>query len=156
MAEGQGEPFPETVLALVQSRLSTLPLDARQVLRAASVFGRSFCKEETIRRRTTMLRNFDELVAMPGRDGGLAGGGRGGRAQGIEVRLCGRIHRGEASERCAWGTRYGGAELDVGSFRRAPLRRRKARRPSRVRRVRTLLVASAGVQAARGRRMAGS
>ncbi len=41
-AEGKGDAMPETVLALVQGRLERLEVDARRVLRAASVFGRQF------------------------------------------------------------------------------------------------------------------
>ena len=41
-AERRGEALPETVVAMVQSRLSALPSDARRVLRAASVFGEVF------------------------------------------------------------------------------------------------------------------
>ncbi|MEP6863661.1 MAG: protein kinase [Deltaproteobacteria bacterium] len=41
-AEGKGDAMPETVLAVVQSRLERLELDARRVLRAASVFGQRF------------------------------------------------------------------------------------------------------------------
>jgi tetratricopeptide (TPR) repeat protein len=41
-AATESEPLPETVLALVQARLERLELDARRVLRAASVFGRQF------------------------------------------------------------------------------------------------------------------
>jgi len=42
LASGQGESLPETVLAMVQSRLDALEGDARQILRAASVFGDVF------------------------------------------------------------------------------------------------------------------
>ena len=38
-AEGKGQALPETVLAMVETRLARLPSEARQVLRAASVFG---------------------------------------------------------------------------------------------------------------------
>ncbi len=38
-AEGRGDTLPETVLAMLQSRLSQLDPHARQILRAASVFG---------------------------------------------------------------------------------------------------------------------
>ncbi|HWO20230.1 MAG TPA: protein kinase [Kofleriaceae bacterium] len=38
-AEGKNSALPKTVLAMVESRLAQLPLEARQVLRAASVFG---------------------------------------------------------------------------------------------------------------------
>ena len=41
-AEGKGDAMPETVLAVVQSRLERLEVDARRILRAASVFGQHF------------------------------------------------------------------------------------------------------------------
>jgi tetratricopeptide (TPR) repeat protein len=39
VAQGKGDALPETVLAMVQSRLEGLPPEARRALRAASVFG---------------------------------------------------------------------------------------------------------------------
>ncbi len=42
IAEGKGDDVPETVLAMVERRLSTLEAPARRVLRAASVFGKTF------------------------------------------------------------------------------------------------------------------
>jgi serine/threonine protein kinase len=42
VAEGRGENAPETVLAMLQARLSRLESMERQVLRAASIFGRTF------------------------------------------------------------------------------------------------------------------
>jgi tetratricopeptide (TPR) repeat protein len=42
VAEGRTGETPETVLAIVQARLETLPEAARRVLRAASIFGTSF------------------------------------------------------------------------------------------------------------------
>jgi len=41
-AEGRGESAPETVLAVLQARLGRMELGARQVLLAASIFGRTF------------------------------------------------------------------------------------------------------------------
>jgi eukaryotic-like serine/threonine-protein kinase len=41
-AEGRGADLPETVVAMVQSRLGALNDEARRVLRAASVFGETF------------------------------------------------------------------------------------------------------------------
>ncbi|WP_437315888.1 protein kinase domain-containing protein [Sorangium sp. So ce385] len=41
-AGGQRETLPETVLSMLQSRLETLSLEMRRVLRAASVFGQTF------------------------------------------------------------------------------------------------------------------
>lgn len=42
VAAGNADELPETVLAMVQSRLAALPPGARRVLRAASIFGGSF------------------------------------------------------------------------------------------------------------------
>lgn len=42
LAEGGGDAFPATVLAMAEARLSALPSDNRRVLRAASVFGLTF------------------------------------------------------------------------------------------------------------------
>jgi tetratricopeptide (TPR) repeat protein len=42
VAEGRGSELPETVLAMVETRLERLDPDARRVLRAASVFGQVF------------------------------------------------------------------------------------------------------------------
>ncbi|HWO23798.1 MAG TPA: protein kinase [Kofleriaceae bacterium] len=39
VADGKDRALPETVLAMVETRLARLPLEARRVLRAASVFG---------------------------------------------------------------------------------------------------------------------
>ncbi len=39
VAEGKENALPETVLAMIETRLGQLPLEARRVLRAASVFG---------------------------------------------------------------------------------------------------------------------
>src|SRR6185436_11637048 len=39
VAEGKAHSLPETVLAMVETRIGRLPLEARRVLRAASVFG---------------------------------------------------------------------------------------------------------------------
>ncbi|HWO22542.1 MAG TPA: protein kinase, partial [Kofleriaceae bacterium] len=39
VAEGKESALPETVLAMVETRLGRLPLEARRVLRAASIFG---------------------------------------------------------------------------------------------------------------------
>jgi tetratricopeptide (TPR) repeat protein len=41
-AEGKGDAMPETVLAVVQTRLERLEVDARRVLRAGSVYGAQF------------------------------------------------------------------------------------------------------------------
>jgi predicted ATPase len=41
-AQGRGNASPETVLAMVEGRLSALDLDARRMLRAASIFGDVF------------------------------------------------------------------------------------------------------------------
>jgi len=41
-ALGQGQDIPRTVLAILQARMDALPVEARRVLRAASVFGQAF------------------------------------------------------------------------------------------------------------------
>src|SRR5262249_18612171 len=41
-AEGRGNALPETVLAMVQTRLEALDPEARRLLRAASIFGETF------------------------------------------------------------------------------------------------------------------
>ncbi|WP_437729620.1 hypothetical protein [Sorangium sp. So ce861] len=50
-AEGKDEGLPETIVGMVQSRLGALADEDRRALRAASVFGETFCKGKTIRRR---------------------------------------------------------------------------------------------------------
>src|SRR5262249_53421842 len=47
VAQGKDQALPETVLAMVETRLGRLPLDARRVLRAASVFG-ELCWESSV------------------------------------------------------------------------------------------------------------
>jgi hypothetical protein len=42
VAEGRGEVLPETVLGMVEARLAALDVEARRLLRAASVFGETF------------------------------------------------------------------------------------------------------------------
>jgi serine/threonine protein kinase len=42
-AAGRGEALPETVLAMAQARIEEQDADARRILRAASVFGQTFC-----------------------------------------------------------------------------------------------------------------
>ncbi|WP_437968610.1 AAA family ATPase [Sorangium sp. So ce260] len=59
-AEGRGEALPETVVAMVQSRLDALDVEARRLLRAASVFG-----------ETCWASGVAALVGRPAR-GGLA------------------------------------------------------------------------------------
>jgi tetratricopeptide (TPR) repeat protein len=44
VADGRGAELPETVLAMVETRLERLDPDARRVLRAASVFGQVFAR----------------------------------------------------------------------------------------------------------------
>src|SRR6185369_12902196 len=63
VAEGKGDAMPETVLAVVQGRLERLEVDARRVLRAASVFGQVFWRGGVAallggEERTTGLRNW--------------------------------------------------------------------------------------------------
>ncbi|AUX44235.1 protein kinase [Sorangium cellulosum] len=42
IADGKGADLPETVLAMVQARIEALDVEARRVLRAASIFGQTF------------------------------------------------------------------------------------------------------------------
>jgi tetratricopeptide (TPR) repeat protein len=44
VAEGRGEELPETMVAMVESRLEKLDPEARRILRAGSVFGQTFWK----------------------------------------------------------------------------------------------------------------
>src|SRR5207249_4765245 len=79
--EGKGDGMPETVLAVVQSRLERLEVDARRVLRAASVYGQRFWRagvqallgpklergglaptREVDARRTGTMEWLDELI----------------------------------------------------------------------------------------------
>ncbi|AUX31254.1 MULTISPECIES: serine/threonine-protein kinase [Sorangium] len=101
VAEGRSEGLPESALAMVQARLEALDIEERRVLRAASVFGETFCKGETIRRR----RNSPEWLRMvarcarqsatsAGRPGELYGAMPGARARG-----CGRSPSGSSTRR---------------------------------------------------------
>ncbi|NVB84602.1 MAG: protein kinase [Kofleriaceae bacterium] len=68
VAEGKGDAIPETVLAVVQGRLERLEVDARRVLRAASVFGHQFWRGGVTKllggdaRDSTVRSWLDELV----------------------------------------------------------------------------------------------
>ncbi|MBV8760760.1 MAG: AAA family ATPase, partial [Deltaproteobacteria bacterium] len=68
VVEGKGDAMPETVVAVVQSRLERLEADARRVLRAASVFGPAFWRGAVMRllggatRDTPARAWLDELV----------------------------------------------------------------------------------------------
>jgi predicted ATPase len=44
-AEGTGDTTPASVLAMLQARFDALPAEQRRILRAASIFGRSFWRE---------------------------------------------------------------------------------------------------------------
>lgn len=69
VAEGHGTKLPETVIAMAQGRIEALEVEARRVLRAASVFGKSFWtgavaslfERET--HRTEVAAWLDELAA---------------------------------------------------------------------------------------------
>jgi serine/threonine protein kinase/tetratricopeptide (TPR) repeat protein len=68
VAEGRGDALPETVLAMLQSRLERLDPEARRILRAASVFGRVFWSGSVVSllggsaRTTEILEWLPELV----------------------------------------------------------------------------------------------
>ncbi|AGP38545.1 hypothetical protein SCE1572_31160 [Sorangium cellulosum So0157-2] len=110
VAEGRSAGLPETALAMVQARLEALDVEERRVLRAASVFGETFCKGETIRRRRNNPERFRDLgfCARPLR---RQAGEAGGAVQGMGARPCrcwrSRAIKGAASDRCAWGKRSG-------------------------------------------------
>ncbi|AUX46364.1 uncharacterized protein SOCE26_078700 [Sorangium cellulosum] len=108
-AEGRGEDLPETVVAMVQSRLGALADEDRRTLRAASVFGETFCKGETIRRRRSKPEWFRNVGCcarqLRGRRGEAGGAVRGhGRAR-AGAGGAGRQGRGFGSLRP--GTRSG-------------------------------------------------
>src|SRR5262249_17845546 len=48
VSEGHGAALPETVLAMVEARLAGLDVEARRVLRAASVFGEAFWRDGVV------------------------------------------------------------------------------------------------------------
>ena len=61
VADGKGDALPQTVLAMVQSRLEGLEIEARRVLRAASVFGQVFWKGAV----TALLGGDDAAAEAP-------------------------------------------------------------------------------------------
>jgi tetratricopeptide (TPR) repeat protein len=77
-ADGRSEAMPETVVAMVQSRLGALADEDRHILRAASIFGENFwvggvlallgapAREKEIRQRLTIL--VAEELCAPRRD----------------------------------------------------------------------------------------
>jgi tetratricopeptide (TPR) repeat protein/predicted Ser/Thr protein kinase len=66
VAEGHGDRLPETVVAMVQARLEALEIEARHVLRAASIFGQVFWRggvAALLEGTDTHVRDWlDELV----------------------------------------------------------------------------------------------
>src|SRR6185503_7204908 len=66
VAEGHGDRLPETVVAMVQTRIEALELEARHVLRAASIFGQVFWRggvDALLDGGTTRVEDWlDELV----------------------------------------------------------------------------------------------
>jgi hypothetical protein len=69
VAEGKGDMLPETVLAMVETRLQALAPEARRVLRAASVFGQMLWKRGVAalvggEERVYLLAKLDELVDL--------------------------------------------------------------------------------------------
>lgn len=70
-ADGRGAEVPETVLAMTQARLGALPSEERRLLRAASVFGRTFWRdglEALLGRITTGPATVEGLTALAGRE----------------------------------------------------------------------------------------
>jgi eukaryotic-like serine/threonine-protein kinase len=83
VAEGRGDAFPDTVLAMAQARLDRLGPEAKRVLRAASVFGLRFREEgiaallgdaEESRPGPILADLVDREILVPRPDRGLAGG----------------------------------------------------------------------------------
>ncbi|XXT22426.1 AAA family ATPase [Sorangium sp. So ce429] len=95
-AEGKGADMPETVVAMIESRLGALDDGARRLLRAASVFGEVFCKGETISTRKNNAEWFRIFSDFARHGWWPAGGRRGGCARAIEARLCGPGERGSS------------------------------------------------------------
>jgi tetratricopeptide (TPR) repeat protein len=64
-AEGRGEDVPETVLAMMQSRLESLEPEARRILRAGSLFGESFWRGavKSLLGLAARAPDFDERLA---------------------------------------------------------------------------------------------
>ncbi|WP_437954813.1 protein kinase [Sorangium sp. So ce119] len=103
-AEGNGSDMPETVVAMVESRLLGLDEEARRLLRAASVFGEVCCKRETIRRRRNNPEWFRNVGCcarrLRGKRGEAGGTVRGhGRAPVPVLAVAGRQGRGFGSLR---------------------------------------------------------
>jgi tetratricopeptide (TPR) repeat protein len=77
VAEGKGDALPDTVLAMVQARLSALPPEARRVMRAGSLFGTVFwkgglrgllgtsCPAQDLSEWLSMLEERELIVARP-------------------------------------------------------------------------------------------
>ncbi|KYF63873.1 hypothetical protein [Sorangium cellulosum] len=119
IAEGRSEGMPETALAMVQARLEALGIEERRVLRAASVFGETLCKGETIRRRRNNIEQF-RWVARSARhrggkrwevEHGVHGRGRGAWGERAEpVRFWRERYCRSAARSVAPGHAYGDAE----------------------------------------------
>ncbi len=61
LADGRGDSMPETILGMVEARLSALEPEARRLLRAASIFGETFWQDgvRTLLGATVPLGNKD-------------------------------------------------------------------------------------------------
>ncbi|WP_437907418.1 protein kinase [Sorangium sp. So ce327] len=104
VAEGRGAALPDTVLGMVEARLSALAPEARRVLRAASLFGEVFCKGRTIRRRKNNSEWFRMVVCCGRQPGRQAWGGRGsctGPWARARAGAGSRVVKGAASDRRA-------------------------------------------------------
>jgi tetratricopeptide (TPR) repeat protein/predicted Ser/Thr protein kinase len=66
VAEGKGDRLPETVIAMAQARIESLEVEARHVLRAASIFGQVFWRDSVMTLldgATTQVQDWlEELV----------------------------------------------------------------------------------------------
>ncbi|WP_437761080.1 hypothetical protein [Sorangium sp. So ce1389] len=103
-AQGKLDELPGALIAMLQARLLRLEEGARRALLAASVFGETFCKGETIRRRRNKvewLRNFSCCVwQLHGKRGEAGEAVRGhGRAPVPVLAVAGRQGRGFGSLR---------------------------------------------------------
>ncbi|WP_437760788.1 protein kinase domain-containing protein [Sorangium sp. So ce1389] len=123
VAGGKGAGVPETVLVMVQARLEALELDLRRALRAASVFGDTFCKGETISRRKSNPKKFRGVGCCARHGPRQTLGARSRVARGERERWCDPGGRGSSGARLRSVTP--GAQASVapaGPGRRGPHR----------------------------------
>ncbi|WP_437996897.1 hypothetical protein WMF26_39120 [Sorangium sp. So ce185] len=128
--DGRSDTLPETVLGMVEARLSALPLEARRLLRAASVFGDRFCKGETIRRRRNNSEEFRNVGCCTRQPARQARGCRGSCTRPLARTRASASGRGSSTARlriAASGARARGCGRSPSS---SSTRRNSARPPS--------------------------